>query len=74
MNAPSISGTDYAFTTGTCSTTGTTTLVPGGTCTISVIFSPPTTTKNTNYSGTVTITSNALNGASKTISLSGTGK
>ena len=74
LNAPSISGTDYAFTTGTCSTTGTTTLVPGGTCTISVIFSPPTTTKNTNYSGTVTITSNALNGASKTISLSGTGK
>jgi hypothetical protein len=76
LNAPSISGTDFALTTGTCSTTGTTTLVPGalGTCTISVTFSPPTTTKNTNYSGTVTITSNALNGATEKISLSGTGK
>ena len=57
---------------GTC--TPTTSLPKGGTCTISVTFAPPTTTKNTNYSGTVTITSNALNGATEKISLSGTGK
>jgi hypothetical protein len=76
LSGLSISGTYYGFTTPppANSCTNSTVLTPGGTCIVGVTFAPATTTKSTSYSGTVTITSNALNGATKTISLSGTGK
>lgn len=73
LSGLSISGTGFAFTSpapaGSC--TSTTSLSPGATCNVGVTFSPAA---KTNYSGQVTITSNALNGTTQKISLSGTGK
>jgi hypothetical protein len=73
LSGLSISGTGFAFTSpapaGSC--TSTTTLSPGATCVVGVTFSPAA--AKVSYSGTVTITSNSLDGTKK-ISLSGTGK
>jgi hypothetical protein len=68
LSGLAINGTDFAFNLTTTTCTSTTSLAKGATCVIGVTFSPTTTTS---YSGTVTITSNALNGLTKTISLSG---
>ena len=73
LSGISISGSAFAFTSpapaGSC--TNTTALSPGATCTVNVTFSPAA--AKVNYTGTVTVTSNALNGTAKA-SLSGTGK
>ncbi len=74
LSGLAISGTDFAFTTSpppANSCTNTTVLNPGLTCVIGVTFSPAA---KSSYSGQVTITSNALNGATAKISLSGSGK
>ena len=73
LSGLSITGTGYAFTSPAPanSCTNATVLSPGGTCIVGVTFTPPA---KSSYSGTVTITSDALNGATAKISLSGTGK
>jgi hypothetical protein len=59
LSGMTISGTDFAFNPTSTTCTSTTSLAKGATCVIGVTFSPASTTS---YSGTVTITSNALNG------------
>ena len=74
LSGLSISATAFALTSpapaGSC--TSTTSLNPGATCVVGVTFSPAA--ARVNYSGLVTINSNALNGGTQKISLSGTGK
>jgi phosphatidylinositol-3-phosphatase len=66
--AMAISGAPFAFAgVGTCPTGSTSSVAPGGTCTISVNFTP---SAAQTYSGSVTVTDSA---GTQTISLSGTG-
>jgi uncharacterized repeat protein (TIGR01451 family) len=67
MSGASVSG-DFAIPSGSDMCTGTT-VAPGGTCTISVTFTP---TQTGSRSGTLTITDNAADSPQQ-VSLSGTG-
>jgi hypothetical protein len=67
--AISITGsTDFAVTGGTCGNGSV--IASGGSCTVIVTFSP-TSSSGTNENATLTIGSNAVNGASQTVALSG---